>query len=55
MHLPFSAIVGYVLTIVIAVAGAGAHPWFEAEAHFVKAVTGMAAAAAAAFAASDSR
>ncbi len=50
MHLPFAAVVGYVVTFVIAVAGAAAHPWFEAEAHFVRALVGLNADTAAAVA-----
>jgi hypothetical protein len=41
MHLPAPAIVGYLATLVIAVSAAAAHPWFDVEAHFVRAVAGM--------------
>lgn len=46
MHLPFAAAFAYLATFMIAVASAVAHPWFDTEAHFVKAVVGMAKAAA---------
>jgi hypothetical protein len=41
MHLPAPAIVGYLATLVIAVAAAALHPWFDVEAHFVRAVSGL--------------
>lgn len=41
MHLPAPAVLGYVATLVIAVAAAVMHPWFDVEAHFVRAVFGM--------------
>lgn len=41
MHLPAPAIVGYLATLVIAVSAAAVHPWFDVEAHFVRAVASM--------------
>lgn len=41
MHIPAPAIVGYLATLVIAVSAAAIHPWFDVEAHFVRAVAGM--------------
>ena len=47
MHLPAVAISAYIATLIIAVAAAIVHPWFDVEAHFVKAVTGLSTAVAA--------
>ncbi|WP_157085101.1 hypothetical protein [Hydrogenophaga palleronii] len=41
MRLPAPAIVGYTATLVIAVAAAAMHPWFDVEAHFVRALSGL--------------
>ncbi len=41
MHMPAPAIVGYLATLAIAVSAAAIHPWFDVEAHFVRAVAGM--------------
>lgn len=46
MHLPVLSVVGYVATLVIAVAAAAVHPWLDVEAHFVRAVSGLSTAAA---------
>jgi hypothetical protein len=46
MHLPAAAISAYIATLVIAVSAAIVHPWFDVEAHFVKAVTGLSTAVA---------
>lgn len=45
MRLP-TAISAYVATLLIAVVAALVHPWYGAEAHFVKAVTGLSTALA---------
>lgn len=46
MHLPARAVVGYVATLLIALSAAAVHPWFDVEAHFVRAVSGLGAAVA---------
>lgn len=48
MSLPISAIAAYAVTLAIAFVSAIAHPWFDAEAHFLKALTGLNEATAAA-------
>jgi hypothetical protein len=54
MSLSVSAFAAYVITMVIAVAGAIVHPWFDAEAHFVKALTVLNADTAAAMTSPES-
>lgn len=46
MRLPAPAVIGYTATLVIAVAAAAMHPWFDVEAHFVRALSGFNAAVA---------
>lgn len=46
MHLPALSVVGYLATLVIAVAAAAVHPWLDVEAHFVRAVSGLSTAVA---------
>ena len=46
MHLPALSIVGYVATLVVAVAAAAVHPWLDVEAHFVRAVSSLSTAVA---------
>ncbi len=41
MSLPVSAFAAYAVTLVMALASAVIHPWFDAETHFVKALTSM--------------
>lgn len=41
MHMPAPAIVGYLATLAAAVSAAAVHPWFDVEAHFVRAVAGL--------------
>lgn len=41
MHLPARAVVGYVATLLIALSAAAVHPWFDVEAHFVRAVSSL--------------
>ncbi len=47
MSLPFSAIAAYAVTLVMALASAVVHPWFDAETRFLSALTGMNQATAA--------
>ena len=46
MHLPALSVVGYLATLVIAVAAAAVHPWLDVEAHFVRAVSSLSTAVA---------
>lgn len=54
MSLPTSAVAAYAVTLVMALASAVVHPWFDAEAHFVSALTGMNQATAAVLTLEDS-
>ena len=46
MHLPALSIVGYLATLVVAVAAAAVHPWLDVESQFVRAVSGLTTAVA---------
>ncbi|MDR7093381.1 hypothetical protein [Hydrogenophaga laconesensis] len=46
MHLSALSVVGYLATLVIAVAAAAVHPWLDVEAHFVRAVSSLSTAVA---------
>jgi hypothetical protein len=54
MSLPLSAVAGYSVTLVMALAGAFAHPWYDAESRFLHALTGMNEATAAMLVSSES-
>jgi hypothetical protein len=41
MSLPVTAFAAYAVTLVLALGSAVIHPWFDAETHFVKALTSM--------------
>lgn len=55
MRPPALAVSAYIATLVIAVVAAIVHPWFDVEAHFVRAVTGLSTAVAGLTASSPAR
>jgi hypothetical protein len=54
MSLPSTAIAAYAVTLVVALASAVAHPWYDAESRFLKALTTLNADTAAVLVSADS-